>query len=98
VVVEALVNRDKSQYGGSDDLYDAKLLLYFIDHLLLQQRYPLPLPANLPPGIVMELHHHHVIGAGSRRSRWGAEAEPINPTVRGILGWLWRWLVWLNKR
>jgi hypothetical protein len=93
VISEAFVNRDESQYSGSDDLYDEKLLIFLIDHLLLQQKYPLPLPVSVPAGIATELHHHHVIGAGQR-----AETGPIHLTIRGMLGWLWRWLLWLIKR
>jgi hypothetical protein len=37
-VTEAYVNRDKSQYSGSDDDYDAKMLGWLIDNLLLGKR------------------------------------------------------------
>ena len=93
VVSEALVNRDESQYAGGDDSYDEKLLMFLIDHLLLNESYPLPMPANVPAGIATELHHHHILGAGQR-----GEAGPIHLTIRGMLGWLWRWLIWLIKR
>jgi len=93
VVSEALVNRDESQYSGSDDLYDEKLLIFLIDYLLLNKSGPLPMPGNVLAGIATELHHSHVLGAGQR-----AEAGPIHVTIRGTLGWIWRWLVWLVKR
>jgi hypothetical protein len=95
ILSEALVNRDESQYSGGDDPYDAKLLMFLIDHLLLNKSGPLPLPANLHAGIVTELHHHHLLGAGQRAE---AEAGPIRLTIRGMPGWLWRWLIWLIKR
>jgi hypothetical protein len=53
----------------------------------------LPMPADVPAGIATELYHHHVIGAGPH-----AEAQPIQLTMRGMLGWLGRWLLWLIKR
>lgn len=93
VVAGAFANRDQSQYSGSNDLYDEKLLLFLIDHLLLGERYPMPMPVHVPAGIATELHYHHVLGAGQR-----TEAGPVNVTIRGTLGWLWRWLVWLVKR
>jgi hypothetical protein len=93
VVVQALVNRDQGQYSGSNDAYDEKLVTFLIDHLLLNKNYPLPVPPDLPSGIATELHHHHVVGAGQR-----AEAVTKELTVGGMLGWLWRWLIWLIKR
>lgn len=93
VAGEAFVNRDESQYSGKDDQYDARLLLYLIDYLLLGATIPLPMPVSVPAGIATELQHHHIIGAGQR-----AEKEPVNLTIRGMLGWLWRWLLWLFKR
>lgn len=93
VVGEAFANRDPSQYSSAGDLYDEKMALFLIDFLLLQERKMMPLPANLPAGIATELHFHHVLGAGQR-----AEAQPIQLTMRGMLGWLGRWLIWLIKR
>jgi hypothetical protein len=62
--------------------------------LLLNKRYPMPMPGNVPAGIATELHYSHVLGAGQRAE----ESGPINVTIRGTLGWLWRWLGWLIKR
>jgi hypothetical protein len=93
VVSEALVNRDENQYAGGNGAYDEKLVIFLIDHLLLGKNGPLPMPADLPAGIVTELHHHHILGAGQR-----PEGGPIHLTIRGMLGWLGRWLIWLIKR
>lgn len=93
VAGEAIVNRDESQYAGGDDAYDEKLLMFLIDHLLLGERGPLPMPMAVPAGIATELHYHHVLGAGQR-----AEQAPVQVTVHGALGWLWRWLIWVVKR
>ena len=93
LVGAALVNRDESQYSGGDDSYDEKLLMFLIDHLLLNKSSPLPLPTNLSAGIATELQHHHILGAGQR-----AERGPIHLTIRGMLSWLGRWLIWLIKR
>lgn len=79
---EVFVNRYASQYGGTDDSYDEKLLMYLIDNLLLGRRARLPLPAGIIAGIQTELHHHHVAGAQRR-----AEEPPARKR-----GWLWRWL------
>jgi hypothetical protein len=86
-VGEALVNRDRSQYGGTDDGYDERLLAFLIDNLLLGRRVMLPRPPGIPAGIQTELYHH-VAGAG----RKGEET----PEPERKRGWLWRWLarVW----
>lgn len=93
VAGEAFANRDKSQYSGSDDRYDEKLLLYLIDYLLLKKRSPSPMGMSVPAGVATELHYHHIIGAGSK-----AEAGPIHVTLGGALKWLGRWLLWLVRR
>jgi hypothetical protein len=93
IVAEAFVNRDQGQYSGSDDHYDENMLMFLIDHLLLNKRYPMPMPGNVLAGIPTELHYSHVLGAGQR-----AESGPIHLTIRGTLAWLWRWLTWLIKR
>ena len=90
---QAFVNRDETQYAGSDDRYDEKLVTFLIDYLLLDKRSPLPIGVNLPLGIVDELHHHHILGAGRR-----ADGGTIHVTIPGMLKWLWQWLLWLIKR
>jgi hypothetical protein len=92
VVGDAFVNRDTSQYSGIDDRYDERLVMFLIDSLLLGEHSPLPITAHVPAGIATELHLHHVVGAGQR-----AEEIPKEITILGILGWLWRWLLWLVK-
>ena len=82
---DALVNRDAGQYGGTDDVYDGRLLTYLIDNLLLGGRAVLPTPAGLPAGIQTELYHHRVAGA----QRKGAET----PGEKRKRGWLRRWLM-----
>jgi hypothetical protein len=93
IIEDVFANRDADQYDGPGDGYDTKMALYLIDFLLLNERMPLPMPANVPAGIETELYHHHVIGAGQR-----AEAQPIQLTMRGMLVWLGRWFIWLIKR
>lgn len=87
------VNREESQYAGSDDLYDEKLLLYLVDYLLLGKRSPLPGGMKVPADLFLELHHHHVIGAGQKTG-----SPTIHVSLGGALKWLWRWLLWLAGR
>lgn len=50
LVAEVWVNRDSSQYGSTDDVYDAQLLEWIIDFFLLGERYggeDIPLPKEL---------------------------------------------------
>jgi hypothetical protein len=93
-VGKGFVNRDQSQYSGTDDSYDEKMAVFLIDHLLLNKSYLMPMPGNVLAGIATELHYSHVLGAGQRAE----ESGPIHVTIRGTLGWLWRWLGWLIKR
>lgn len=90
-VGDAFVNRDTSQYSGTDDHYDERLVTFLIDRLLLGGHSPLPIATHVPVGIATELHLHHAVGAGQR------EEKEIKLTISGILGWLWRWLLWLVK-
>lgn len=94
VISSVLVNRDKSQYYGSTDVYDVKLLSYLVDTLLLEKRSPLPIPENVPAGIEQDLHLAHTAGAGQRHP----EGRSINITIRGAMRWFWDWLLWLIRR
>jgi len=62
-VAEAWVNRDPQQYKSTDDDYDATLLHYLIDRLLLAQDVPFPSPDHTPPDL-KPIHQHHVVGYG----------------------------------
>lgn len=93
----ALVNRDPNQYTWVGDRYDEKLLIFLIDHLLLGERFPLPMVANVPAGIATELHLQHVVGT-ERSTEQSTEAAPKEITFSEILGWLWHWLLFLIRR
>ncbi len=88
-VAEALANRDASQYSGTDDGYDEKLLTFLIDNLLLGRRSMFPVPAGVPSGIATGLYHHHVAGVGPRARE--------TPERMSGCGWLWTWLKWLIR-
>ena len=92
VTGDAFANRDPNQYSGNDDRFDERLLMFLIDSLLLRGHASLPIAPHLPVGIATELHLHHVVGIGHR-----GEEMPKEITVLGILGGLWRWLLWLIK-
>ncbi|HYW73662.1 MAG TPA: hypothetical protein VE961_21750 [Pyrinomonadaceae bacterium] len=64
VVTEALVNRDRSQYRGADDAYEAALLAFLIDNFLLGRRTPFPKPKHLPATAPAGLYQHHISGSG----------------------------------
>lgn len=48
-VVESWVNRDKEQYGNTDDTYDLALMTFLIDRLLLGKGVSFPFPSELQP-------------------------------------------------
>lgn len=62
VVHEALVNRDPEQYKGTNDGYDADLLNFLIDTLLLGKRTPFPVPGDVPKAAPAGLYQHHIVG------------------------------------
>lgn len=92
VVSDVLVNRDETQYSGSNAAYDQQLLLFLINHLLLGQRQPLPVPAGVPTDIATALYHHHVAGAGHKKP------HVATVTLGGMARWLRDWVWWLIKR
>jgi hypothetical protein len=47
-IEEAWVNRDPEEYKRTDDAYDARLLGFLMDRLLLDRDVPFPLPAEAP--------------------------------------------------
>jgi len=49
VMAEAWVNRDPGQYKSTDDRYDALLLLYLIEHLMLGRKVEFPQCSDLDP-------------------------------------------------
>jgi hypothetical protein len=92
-VVEALVNRDPSQYSATDEEYDKKLLTFLIDNLLLGRSSMFPVPAGVPSGIATGLYHHSVAGVGPR----ARETSEKRISLLGVLGWLWAWLKFLIR-
>jgi hypothetical protein len=60
-VAEAWVNRDPQQYTSTDDAYDAVLLAFLIDRLLLGKAVPFPMPDGFPSE-GRDLFRHHMIG------------------------------------
>src|SRR5262245_51883456 len=46
-IEEAWVNRDPSEYTRTDDVYDAQLLSFLIDRLLLERDVPFPSLADV---------------------------------------------------
>jgi hypothetical protein len=62
-VVEVLVSRDREQYRGDDERYEARLLRFLINNLLLGQQTPFPLPASVLDDAA-SLFQHHIAGTG----------------------------------
>jgi hypothetical protein len=64
-VEEALANRDPEQYRATDDAYDAAVLSFLVEALLLGRDVPFPLRASVDPGKA-SLLKHHMVGHGRR--------------------------------
>jgi len=76
-VSEAYVNRDKEQGRSTDDEYDASLLSFLIDNLLLGKSTPFPLPGKLPKKIPKGMYQHSIAGT--------AYPEITTPTTISLL-------------
>ena len=63
-VRQAIVNRAPGQYTESDDGYDAKLLRFLVDNLLLDRKEPFPVPSNLPKQYPKGAYQHGIVGTG----------------------------------
>ena len=60
-VTEAVVNRHPEQYRAVDDKYDAELVGFLIDRLLLDRAVPFPHRETVPVSKA-DLLVHHVVG------------------------------------
>ena len=60
-VEEARANRSPEQYGETDDAYDAELLSFLVERLLLGRDVRFPTRSSVEPDKV-PLLHHHVVG------------------------------------
>ncbi len=80
VVDSAWVNCDPVQYHSGDVEYDAALLAFLIDHLLLGRPRPFPLPRSEIPSPVpgAGLFQHHIAGTGVPEVEypWKSESDP----------------------
>ena len=61
-VAEAWVNRAPEQYTRTDDDYDARLLAFLVERLLLGRDAPFPVPAAVAGSDRAALYRHHVVG------------------------------------
>lgn len=73
VLAEAWVNRDPDQYESTDDDFDAALLLFLIDRLLLGYDPPLPTGRDAPD-------EHRAVRLWSLLGRGRARDEPVECT------------------
>lgn len=62
VVKEAWVSRATSEYTRTDDAYDARLLSFLVERLLLGREVPFPVPDAIEGGDRASLYRHHVVG------------------------------------
>lgn len=63
VVKEAWVSRATDDYTRTDDAYDARLLSFLIERLLLgNSQVPFPVPDAIEGGDKASLYRHHVVG------------------------------------
>lgn len=75
--VKAVVNRDPSQYKGTDEEYDVALISYLIDHLLLGRFVPFPMPRHLSDED-KAVHKRHVMGTKGEDSAASVNLRVLN--------------------
>ena len=61
-IAEAWVNRAPDQYTRTDDDYDAQLLGFLVDRLLLGKDAPFPVPHAVHGSERAAVYRHHVVG------------------------------------
>ena len=83
-VAEAWVNRDQSQYRSTDDEYDAAMLGYLVDSLLLEKRVPFPVPEGLPEAALNGFYQHHIVGRAYSRAGVQTKASLLERLRRFI--------------
>jgi hypothetical protein len=66
VVEEAWVNRTREEYTRTDDEYDARLLSFLVDRLLLGRDVPFPVPDVIAETNRTESYRQHVVGPDRR--------------------------------
>jgi len=64
LIQEVLVNRDPEQYNSGEDSYEAALVGWLIDGLILEKRVPFPLPSNVSKDLPTGVYQHHIAGTG----------------------------------
>jgi hypothetical protein len=62
VVTEAWVSRATGEYTRTDDAYDARLLSFLVERLLLGRKVAFPVPDAIAGGDRASLYRHHVVG------------------------------------
>jgi hypothetical protein len=62
MVAEAWVNRAPDEYTVTDDAYDARMLAYLVDRLLLGRDAPFPYPPRIEGTSKVELFRSVVVG------------------------------------
>jgi len=61
-VTSVEVNRNEEQYKQSDDTYDARILGFLIDRLLLKKQTAFPLPPGMQDQEIASLYQYTVAG------------------------------------
>jgi hypothetical protein len=62
LVREAFVNRDLDQYSFRDNSYEANLVGWLIDRLILRNPVPFPMPDNVSKDLPSGIFQHHIAG------------------------------------
>jgi len=73
VVREAWVNRDPAEYTVTDDAYDARMLGYLVDHLLLGRDVPFPYPPSIEGTSKSDLFKNVVVGVAPGKGSKGGK-------------------------
>ena len=68
----------------ADDEYDAAMLGYLVDSLLLEKRVPFPVPEGLPEAALNGFYQHHIVGRAYSRAGVQTKASLLERLRRFI--------------
>ena len=75
ILKQAIVNQNLKQHPVNDLDYEAALLNWLIDCLLLRKKIAFPLKQNLPQNIPLGIYQHHIAGTAFPETKQAKDSD-----------------------